>query len=75
MTTEIDTDGDGMASLTELQVHYPELSEELFQEMDTDSDGFINDEEMATAVELGNLADPVTAVSYTHLTLPTTPYV
>ena len=60
MTAEIDTDGDGMASLTELQVSYPELTEEVFLEMDTDGDGLINDEEMAIAVELGNLADTET---------------
>jgi hypothetical protein len=58
MPTEIDTDGDGMASLAELQVTYPELTEELFMEIDTDADGLVNDEEMAIAVELGNLADP-----------------
>ena len=58
MTTEIDKDGDGMASLSELLVSYPELTEELFREMDTDADGLINDEEMAIAVDLGNLADP-----------------
>lgn len=60
MTAEIDTDGDGMASLTELQMSYPELTEEVFLEMDTDGDGLINDEEMAIAVKLGNLADPET---------------
>ena len=60
MTAKIDTDGDGMASLAELQVSYPDLTEVLFQEIDTDSDGLINDEEMAIAVELGNLSDPET---------------
>jgi len=58
MTAEIDTDGDGLASFAELQVSYPDLTEVLFQEIDTDSDGLVNDEEMAIAVELGNLADP-----------------
>ena len=58
MTTEIDKDGDGMASLSELLVSYPDLTEEVFREMDTDADGLINDEEMAIAVDLGNLADP-----------------
>jgi hypothetical protein len=58
MTAEIDTDGDGMASLVELQVSYPELTEVVFQEIDTDGDGLVNDEEMAIAVELGNLAGP-----------------
>jgi hypothetical protein len=60
MTAEIDTDGDGMASLTELQVSYPELTEELFLTMDTDGDGLVNDAEMSVAVELGTVADPKT---------------
>jgi len=58
MSSEIDKDVDGMASLSELLVSYPELTEELFREMDTDGDGLINDEEMAIAVDLGMLADP-----------------
>jgi hypothetical protein len=58
MTAEIDTDGDNLASYTELQVVYPELSQELFQKIDTDADGLVNDEEMAIAIKLGNLADP-----------------
>ena len=58
MTAEIDTNGDGMASLLELQVSQPELTEEVFNEINTDHDGFINDEEMAIAIELGNLVDP-----------------
>ena len=60
MSPEIDTDGDGMASLAELQVSHPDLTEALFEEMDADGDGFLNDEELAIAVELGNLADTVT---------------
>ena len=58
MSAEIDTDGDGMASFAELQVSYPELTEEMFGEIDTNGDGLVDDEEMAIAVELGNLADP-----------------
>lgn len=60
MSAEIDTDGDGMASFAELQVSYPELTEELFGEIDSNGDGLVDDEEMAIAVELGNLADPET---------------
>jgi len=60
MPAEIDTDGDSMASLAELQVSYPELTEVVFSDIDTDGDGLVNDEEMAIAVELGNLADPET---------------
>ncbi|MBU2868466.1 hypothetical protein [Pacificibacter marinus] len=58
MTTEIDTDGDGIASLSEMLVSHPELTEDLFREMDTDGDGFIDDDEMAVANELGMLVDP-----------------
>ncbi|WP_299919407.1 EF-hand domain-containing protein [uncultured Roseobacter sp.] len=58
MSAEIDTDGDGKASLAELQVSYPELTEEVFGDIDTNGDGLVDDEEMAIAVELGNLADP-----------------
>lgn len=57
MSTEIDTDGDGKASLAELQTVFPELTEELFQEIDTDADGFLNDEEMMIAVETEMLPD------------------
>ncbi|WP_299085234.1 hypothetical protein [uncultured Ruegeria sp.] len=60
MSAEIDTDGDGMASFAELQVSYPELTEEVFGDIDTNGDGLVDDEEMAIAVELGNLTDPET---------------
>ena len=62
MPANIDTDGDGLSSLTELQALYPELTEEVFLEMDTDGDGLINDEEMAIAVGLGKLVAPATDV-------------
>lgn len=58
MTVELDTDGDELLSFAELLVQYPELSNELFQQMDTDSDGFINDEEMVSAIDGGIIADP-----------------
>jgi hypothetical protein len=51
MSTEIDTDGDGKASLAELQAVIPKFTEDLFLEIDTDADGFVNDEEMMIAVE------------------------
>ncbi|WP_076451279.1 EF-hand domain-containing protein [Roseivivax lentus] len=50
MSPEIDTDGDGKASLAELQAIFPELTEDLFREIDSDADGLVNDEEMMIAV-------------------------
>ena len=60
MSAEIDTDGDGMASFAELQVRYPDLTEDVFGDIDTNGDGLVDDEEMAIAVELGNLSNPET---------------
>lgn len=57
MSPEIDTDGDGKASLAELQFVYPEITVDLFLEIDTDADGFVNDEEMMIAVETEMLPD------------------
>ncbi len=51
MPTDLDVDGDGLASLAELQTKYPEVSEDLFLEIDTDADGFINDDELVAAVD------------------------
>jgi hypothetical protein len=58
MNAELDTDGDGQASLSELQIMNPEITDDLFLELDTDVDGFLSDEEMTVAIEAGNLADP-----------------
>lgn len=54
----LDTDGDGLASLTELQTKYPDITSESFAEIDTDADGFVNDEEMVAAVEAKLLPEP-----------------
>ncbi len=58
MTADVDTDGDGFASMAELQAIYPDLTEEQFLEIDTDGDGLINDEEMLIAVDAELIADP-----------------
>lgn len=60
MPADIDTDGDGMASFAELRLVYPFLTDSMFMDIDTNGDGLINDEEMAIALELGNLTDPET---------------
>lgn len=62
MSLEIDTDGDGKASLVELQTVFPELTEDLFLEIDTNADGFVDDEEMMIAVETEMIPDIETDV-------------
>ena len=51
MTAELDTDGDGLASITELQGVYPEVTDDLFVTIDMDGDGFVNDEELVAAID------------------------
>jgi len=58
MTTDVDTDGDGFASMAELQAIFPDLTEEQFAEIDTDGDGFVNDEEMLVAIDSELIGDP-----------------
>lgn len=57
MSPEIDTDGDGKASLVELQTVFPELTEDLFLEIDTNADGLVDEEEMMIAVETEMIPD------------------
>ncbi|MEQ9243753.1 hypothetical protein [Roseovarius indicus] len=57
MSAQIDTDGDGKASLVELQTVFPELTEDLFLEIDTNADGLVDDEEMMIAIEAEMIPD------------------
>ena len=51
--------GDRMAvAMAELQAVYPDLTGEVFQEIDTDGDGLVNDEEMLVAIDAELIADP-----------------
>lgn len=50
---DVDTDGDGVASYTELLAVYPTLTEEGFGAIDANGDGVIDDAEMAAAQEGG----------------------
>lgn len=45
----VDTDGNGAWSMEELQVTYPNLTEETFAAMDTDANGEISPAEFDTA--------------------------
>lgn len=62
LSAVIGTDGDGKASFVELQSVFPELTEELFLEIDTNADGFVDDEEMMIAVETEMIPDIETDV-------------
>lgn len=51
--TEIDTDGDGMYSFSEMLAVLPTLTEETFMSVDGNADGMIDDTELAAAQEAG----------------------
>ena len=51
--TEIDANGDGVLSMGELLAIYPEMTEEQFVEADADSNGLIDETELAAARESG----------------------
>ena len=52
---EIDTDGDGMYSMEELQVAHPDLTEETFTSIDTNADGSVDPEEYQAAQDAGTI--------------------
>jgi Ca2+-binding EF-hand superfamily protein len=53
--SEIDKDGDALASFEEMVAAYPDLTEMAFGEIDTDDDGYVNEAELVAAVEAGLL--------------------
>ncbi|HHI69651.1 MAG TPA: hypothetical protein ENJ91_01515 [Rhodobacteraceae bacterium] len=53
--SELDTDGDGMLSFNELLAGFPALTEEQFTQIDTNSDGAVDGDEMKAAQEAGLL--------------------
>lgn len=50
-----DTDGDGVYSMEELMVAYPNLTEEVFTTIDSNGDGAVDETELAAAVDAGVL--------------------
>ncbi|MEM9582065.1 MAG: hypothetical protein AAGA08_03030 [Pseudomonadota bacterium] len=50
---DVDTDGDGVASFTELLAVYPTLTEEGFSAIDVNGDGVVDDTEMTAAQDGG----------------------
>jgi hypothetical protein len=56
--SDIDTDGDMLASFDELVAVYPDLTEETFADLDTNADGFVDEAELTAAIEADLLAAP-----------------
>ncbi len=52
---EIDTDGDGVYSLAEMQAAFPDLTEETFTAIDANGDGMVDPDELKAAQEAGVL--------------------
>lgn len=52
---DLDSDGDGVLSLAELQAAYPVLTEDGFASIDANADGVVDDAELTAAVEGGAL--------------------
>jgi hypothetical protein len=53
--SDVDTDGDNLATYAEMIVAYPDLTEDVFFEFDTSGDSFLNETEMSAALEAGVL--------------------
>ena len=51
-----DADGNGTWSMEEMMVAYPDLTEDVFNEIDTNDDDAIDADELATAREAGLIA-------------------
>ncbi len=55
-----DTDGNGLWSLTELQVTYPDLAQEAFVSIDANADGGVDVAELTAAIADGAVTAPAT---------------
>lgn len=51
--TEVDTNGDGLLSVTEVQAVYPEITAETYSTMDLNADGGLDATEVEAATEAG----------------------
>jgi hypothetical protein len=51
--TELDTNGDGMLTLDEVQAAYPEITADTFTAMDVNADGALDDAEVVAAQQAG----------------------
>ena len=53
---EVDTNGDGVLSLEEVQAVWPSVTTEDFETMDANADGSLDDTEIKTAKEAGMMS-------------------
>lgn len=51
--TEVDANGDGLLSVSEVQAVYPDITAETFSAMDLNADGALDDAEIVAAQEAG----------------------
>ncbi len=57
MTAVEDMDANGFYSMEEMAASYPDLTAEIFAEIDADASGEISEEELVAAVDTGLLAE------------------
>lgn len=55
---EVDANGDGLMTVDEVQAVYPDITAEVFAEIDTNNDGALDDSEMVAGQEKGLIAPP-----------------
>lgn len=56
--SDMDTDGDGLASYEEMMAVYTDLTEDVFAEIDTSDDDLVDEDELAAALEAGTIMEP-----------------
>jgi hypothetical protein len=49
----MDTNGDGLLTMDEVQAAYPEVTADQFSQIDSNGDGAVDDDEMAAAQDEG----------------------
>ncbi|MEO3414809.1 EF-hand domain-containing protein [Roseovarius sp. CAU 1744] len=55
---EVDANGDGVMTVDEVQAVYPDITAEIFAEVDTNNDGVLDDAEMISGIENGLVPTP-----------------
>ena len=56
--SDYDTNGDNLVSFDEMIVAYPDLTEDLFAQIDTSTDGLVDEAELTAALEANLIVKP-----------------